>query len=295
MNRWKARIAGIDPMNWASALAPAYRGRTATAEISPEAWGYFEDLIGLAGKNGTGWPLKEAWHRVDDQKDVRGWAWPSYRTVLRHWEAMDEVRKRTLRMGAEKAAESLIQYQTRTVKGMFAMQQVELDGREFKVLVRFRDGRIGCPWVIIYADRPTSRIVSHAVAESENEEAAADATIRMCETYGIPDLVYTDNGAAFNGKRMAGGLKPLIRRKGTRSPDWAVPGVLKLLGIRLGNAGPNRGRSKIPESVFSIMRRFDNDPAFHGAQRPGRTIHPTPTRFRSISSSSRKPLRYIYQ
>lgn len=46
-------------------------------------------------------------------------------------------------------------------------------------------------------------------------------------------------------------------------------GVLKLFGIELKNTAPGRGQSKIPESVFSIMRRFDNDPVFYRAQRSG--------------------------
>ncbi len=274
--RWEALIAGLDTVNWAPALAPDYQGRTVTAEISPEAWAEFEALLGLAGKNGTGWPLKEAWRRIEDQTTARGWAWPCYRTVMRHWERQDEVRKRALRMGADEAAKSLIQYQPRTVEGMWAMQQVELDGREFKVKVLFRDGKIGCPWVIVYTDRASSRIVGFAISDSENEEAAAEATIRMCDENGIPDLVYTDNGSAFNSKRMAGGLKPLIRRKETRSPDWEVPGVLKLFGIELRNAGPNKARSKLSESIFSVLRRFDNDPVFHQAQRSGPNDTPNP-------------------
>ena len=276
MRRWAALIAGVDTVNWAPALASGYQGRTVTAELSPEAWAEFETLLGLAGKNGTGWPLKEAWRRIEDQKAARGWAWPCYRTVMRRWDAMDEVRKRALRMGADEAAKSLIQYQPRTVEGMFAMSQVELDGREFKVKVRFRDGKIGCPWVIVYTDRASSRIVGYAISDSENEEATAEATIRMCEENDIPDLVYTDNGSAFNSKRMAGGLKPLIRRKETRSPEWEVPGVLKLFGIELKNAGPNKARSKLSESIFSVLRRLDNDPVFYRAQRSGPNDTPNP-------------------
>ncbi|MDF3605454.1 hypothetical protein PE067_04375 [Paracoccus sp. DMF-8] len=70
--RWSALIAGVDTVNWAPALAPEYRGRTVTAEISPEAWAEFETLLYLAGKNGTGWPLKEAWRRIEEQKVARG-------------------------------------------------------------------------------------------------------------------------------------------------------------------------------------------------------------------------------
>ncbi len=276
VRRWAARIADVDTVNWAPALAPAHQGRTATAELSPEAWEQFEFYIYTAGKNGTGYPLKAAWETVVGDAPEQGWAWPCYRTVMRHWDRLDEARKRVLRDGEEAAAKSLRQYNPRTVKDMFAMQQVELDGREFKVLVRFEDGRIGCPWVIIYVDRASNRILSHTVSESENEEAAADATIRMCETHGIPDRVYTDNGAAFNGRRMAGGLTPLIRRKNTHNPDWEVPGVLRLFNIKLDNTAPNRGQSKIPESVFSIMRRFDNDPVFYRAQRSGPKDAPNP-------------------
>ena len=120
------------------------------------------------------------------------------------------------------------------------------------------------------------RIVGYAISDSENEEAVAEATIRMCDENDIPDLVYTDNGSAINGKRMMGGLKPLIQRKETRSPDWEVPGVLKLLGIELKNAGPNKARSKLSESIFSVLRRFDNDPVFHQAQRSGPSDTPNP-------------------
>lgn len=52
---WGKRIAGVDPVNWAPALAPKYQGRTVTAEISPEAWEQFEFRVYASGKNGTGY------------------------------------------------------------------------------------------------------------------------------------------------------------------------------------------------------------------------------------------------
>lgn len=282
--RWRKMIANVDPINWAPALAPNYKGRTVTAKISPEAWTEFEDLVGLSGKNGTGVPLKELWRRIADQKAAKGWHWPPYRTVLRRWNRLDPVRRRTLQFGPEAAARSLTQYQPRTIDGMFAMEQVELDGREFKVLsnygdvlkIKLRDGSIGCPWVITYTDRASSCVVGFSISTSENEEAAADATIRMCEEHGIPDRIYTDNGAAFNSRRMAGGLKPTFRRKQMTSPDWEVPGVLHILGIELQNAGVGKARSKLSESIFSALRHVDNFPEFHRAQRSGPNDPPNP-------------------
>ena len=53
-------------------------------------------------------------------------------------------------------------------------------------------------------------------------------------------------------------------------------GVLKLFRIELKNAGPNKTRSKLSESIFLALRRFDNDPVFHQAQRSGPNDTPNP-------------------
>ena len=170
-------------------------------------------------------------------------------------------------MGADEAAKSITQRLPRSVDGLKAMEQVELDGREFKVKVTFDDGTVGCPWVIVYADRASSKIVGWAISNSENEDVAAEATNRMCDAFGKPSRVVTDNGAAFNGRRMAGGLNPLIRRKDTKSADWDVPGLFKIYEIELVNCAPRKGWAKLVESLYSVLRHVDNDPMFHGAQR----------------------------
>ena len=179
-------------------------------------------------------------------------------------------------MGADEAAKSITQRLPRSVDGMKAMEQVELDGREFKVKVTFDDGTVGCPWVIVYADRASCKIVGWAISNSENEDAAAEATNRMCDTYGIPNRVVTDNGAAFNGRRMAGGLNPLIRRKDTKRADWDVPGLFKIYGIELKNCAPRKGWAKLVESVYSVLKHVDNDSLFYGAQRSGPNDAPNP-------------------
>ncbi|MDF3606026.1 hypothetical protein PE067_07710 [Paracoccus sp. DMF-8] len=167
--RWNTLIADVDTANWAPALAPDCQGRTATAELSPEAWAGFETLPGLARKNGTGWPVKEAWRRIVDQKAARSWMCPGYRMAMRRWGRQDEVHKRALRMGVDGAVKSLIQYQPRIVEGMFAMSHGRLDGWEVKD--RFRNGKIGYPWGIVYTDRASSRILRYAISDSENKEA----------------------------------------------------------------------------------------------------------------------------
>lgn len=276
VNRWFKRVEGIDPANWAPALAPDYRGRTARAPMSEAAWDEFCALVAAWGRNGTGANLKKAWAKVAEKKAKQGWAWPPYRTVLRTFYRLPVEQQRTLTKGEEDAAKSLTMRLHRSVDGMKAMEQVELDGREFKVKVRFENGTVGCPWIIVYADRASSKIVSWAISDSENEEVTAEATRLMCETHGIPRRVVTDNGGAFNGRRMAGGLTPLIRRKDTKTPDWDVPGLFKIYGIELVNCAPRKGWAKLVESLYSVLRHVDNDPVFHGAQRSGPTDAPNP-------------------
>lgn len=276
VNRWFKLVEGIDPANWAPALAPEYKGRTAKAPISEAAWDEFCALLAAWGRNGTGANLKKAWGKVAEKKGKNGWHWPPYRTVLRSFYRLPVEEQRTLTKGAEDAAKSLTMRLHRSVDGMKAMEQVELDGREFKVKVRFENGTVGCPWIIVYADRASSKIVSWAISDSENEEVTAEATRLMCETHGIPRRVVTDNGGAFNGRRMAGGLTPLIRRKDTKTPDWDVPGLFKIYGIELVNCAPRKGWAKLVESVYSVLRHVDNDPVLNGAQRSGPTDTPNP-------------------
>jgi Bacteriophage Mu transposase len=276
VKRWLKDVEGVDPANWAPALAPGYKGRTAKAAISEAAWDEFLALIAAWGRNGTGTNLHKAWAKVDAKKPANAWEWPPYRTVLRRFKSLPVEQQRTLTMGADEAAKSITQRLPRSVDGMRAMEQVELDGREFKVKVTFDDGTVGCPWIIVYADRASSKIVGWAISNSENEDAAAEATHHMCDAYGIPLRVVTDNGAAFNGRRMASGLNPLIRRKDTKKVDWDVPGVFKNYGIELVNCAPRKGWAKLVESLYSVLRHVDNDPLFHGAQRSGPNDAPNP-------------------
>ena len=201
--------------------------------------------------------------------DKLGWAWPSYETIMREFKRLPVEEQRVLLRGTEAAAKSITLRLPRSVEGMKAMEQVELDGRKFKVKVRFENGEVGCPHVIVYADRASCKIVGWAISDSENEDATAEATNRMCDTHGIPDRVTTDNGGAFIGRRMAGGLNPLIRSKETKKADWDVPGLFKIYDIALHNCAPRKGWAKLVESVYSVLRHLDNDTVFNGAQRSG--------------------------
>ncbi|MFN3970891.1 MAG: hypothetical protein ACK4L4_05880 [Gemmobacter sp.] len=279
LKRWLKRVEGVDPINFAPALAPDYctTGR-APAECDPAAWEYFELNIAASGRNGTGANFREMWKQTREEAAKRGWSWPSYRTALRRWEKLDVARQRTLELGIEAAARSMTHYLPRSLEGMAAMEQAETDFREFKVLCIWEDGTGGCPWVGLVVDRASSKIVGRTVARSENEEAVVDLISDMAETHGIPDRMVQDNGSSFNGFRMMGGKIPLVRRKdkGPRNANWSVPGVYEFLGIEVINHGPRMAWAKLPESLNSVLRHLDNDPVLHRAQRTGPNDAPNP-------------------
>jgi putative transposase len=279
LKRWLKEVENVDPINWAPALAPDYSTRGAPlAKCHPDAWADYEARIAASGRNGTGANFKQLHGKTKAKAEENGWAFPPYRTVMRHWKKLAVERQRTLKDGAEAAAQSLTHYLPRSLEGMAAMEQVEVDFREFKVQCIWEDGEIGCPWVGIAGDRASSKIVGWTVQKSKKAEGYFALTRNMIEAHGIPDRVVQDNGAGGNSHRMMGGYTPLVRRKdkGERSAEWAVPGVYKFLGIEVVNHGPRMAWAKFVESLNSIMRHVDNDPAFYLAQRSGPIDAPNP-------------------
>jgi putative transposase len=278
VRRWERLVEGVEPANWAPRLAPAFTGRTAKAPLSEAAWTFFENRIETTGRNGTGANFKGIWKETKAKAAEMGWAWPCYRTVLRRWQAMPAARQRAKKLGAEAAAKSLTLFPKRLVEGMFAMEQVEQDFREYGVRCVWEDGYIGCPWVGKAVDRASSKWVGLTIAKSESEEAVVALNVNMVTNHGIPDRVIIDNGSAFNGLRMMGGQTPLIRSKdkGQKNELWPLPGVYTLLGIEVTNHGPRQAWAKLAESINSAMRHLDNASVFHKAQRAGPNDAPNP-------------------
>ena len=97
-------IEGVDPINFAPALLPGYQGSKRTADMSPEAWGYFMTTLRDAGE---GFPLIQAWRDVREVAIKRGWHWPSRVTVWRHWEALQPAQRLHARRGRAEAIKAL--------------------------------------------------------------------------------------------------------------------------------------------------------------------------------------------
>lgn len=118
-------------------------------------------------------------------------------------------------------------------------------------------------------DRASRKTVGYAVDKSENADVTEAAIVTMCETHYRSDVAMLDNGGALNSPRIMGGQRPFFRKKQTKTADWDVPDVLKILGIEARNKGVGAKTSNLQENVWSHLRHVDNHPAFASAQRPG--------------------------
>lgn len=123
-------------------------------------------------------------------------------------------------MGEERAIAQIRMTQRQHTCDMAAMDIVDGDGREFKVKVKWPNGYIGCPVVVAFVDRTTSKTVGWAAGKSENTDVTETALIHMCETNYCPRKAVFDHGSAFNSQRIAGGQTPAYRTKQTKAADW---------------------------------------------------------------------------
>jgi putative transposase len=257
-------VAGVDPVNFAPALLPAYsRSGAARAEISPEAWAFFLTTVRDAAPH---FPLKQAWRDVRDVARKRGWAWPAYPTAWRAWDAMPEVDRVALRYGNEAAVKRLAMPIKRDKTTIQPLDLVSLDGRTLDFWVDFGDGKAVRPVMLALVDVSSNCIIGYELVKSENAVATSRLIRNTCQTHGIFDRLYTDNGSAFAGHLVAGGSTYKWRGKASAKPGVKPLGVCYHLGIDITFAIPKNAQAKIVERTFATLSRvIDDRPEFKGA------------------------------
>lgn len=146
-----------------------------------------------------------------------------------------------------------------------ALEWVSLDGRTQDVWVITDDGKTVRPTMLALVDVATNKVLDFELAPSENAVATVRLIKRTCETYGICDRIYTDNGSAFAGHLVAGGNPHKFRN--AKSVGKVQPmGICKIMGIDLRFALPENPQTKIAERTFaSLSRVIDDRPEFKGA------------------------------
>lgn len=239
------------------------------AEIHPKAWSFFLTRLRDAAPE---WPLVVAWREVRDVSSAMGWGKPpSYITFTRRWNALPVAQRHAIRFGPAEARKRLAQPIIRDKTSIKPLEWVSLDGRTKDFWVDAGDGRAVRQTFIALVDISSNFILGWELAQSENASDTVSLIKKTCETYGIFDRLYTDNGAAFAGHLVAGGDVFRFRNGGKPTEGIQPPGICKIMGVRLHFAlpsGPDHsgGKSKMAERVFATLSRaLDDSPDFKGA------------------------------
>lgn len=263
LRRLETAVEGVAPINFAPALLDDYRPVTAMAEMSDAAWQAFLKGIFEAGE---GWSLRSAWQDVKDAAPAFGWAWPSFVTAWRRWQALTEAERLVARLGRAEAAKRLAMPALRDKTSIGVLEWVSLDGRMLDFWVDFGDGRAVRPIMLALVDVASNHVLGYELSRTENAPATVRLTRRTCETFGIFDRLYTDNGSAFAGHLVAGGAVHRFRNSGARVEGVKPLGICHHLGIALHFALPGNAQAKIAERTFaSLSRSIDDRPEFKGA------------------------------
>lgn len=257
-------VKGVDPINFAPALVAGYSLEGAPlAPISGDAWSMFMTVIRDAGEH---FPLKSAWRDVRDVAPAMGWDWPSWPTVYRRWQSLPLAQQLHARLGHSEAVKRLAQPAMRDKTAILPLEWVSLDGRTKDFWAHNGDGKPRRYTFLALVDCATSFVLGWELAESENARATVRLIKRTCETYGIFDRLYPDNGPAFAGHLVAGGAVHKFRNAKKTMAGVKPLGICHHLGIRLHFALPTNGQAKPAERTFATLsRQIDDRPEFKGA------------------------------
>jgi len=256
---WYSRCAGLDRSDWLPALADRYAGRTKEAEVTPEAWEAFKaDYLRLEKPT-----AESCFDRITRIAAEHGWTLPTIKTLLRKIEREIALPVRVLAREGDDALKRLYPAQSRDRSIFHALEAINGDGHKIDTFVKWPDGEICRPMIVVFQDLYSGKYLSWRADKSENRESIRLALGDLCEDYGIPEHIYFDNTRAFANKALTSGTQGRFRFK---IKDEDPVGVCSLLGIEVHFVLPYSGQSKpIERSFRDIADRVARHPAFAGA------------------------------
>lgn len=261
--RWLALVDGVPADKWLFALAPAYVGRTATADLSPEAWEVLKaDYLRPEQPSASG-----CIYRLQRAALKHGWVLPAKRTLERRLEALPRALKTLARKGVDAIADAY-PAQTRDKTALEALQWINADGYKHNVWVRFPDGEVCRPKTWAWQDVFSSKVLAWRVDKSEHTDVIRLSFGDLVETWGLHGAgthALIDNTMAAANKTMTGGTKTRFRFK-IKEED--ALGVFPLMGVKVHWATPGHGQAKPVERIFGkggFGEVIDRHPQFAGA------------------------------
>jgi len=132
------------------------------------------------------------------------------------------------------------------------------DHHMFDLFVIDDDGAIVRPWMTAWSDAATGCFVSYCITTNPNSGTIAETFVRAIpqkagsEFYGIPNLIYIDNGKDYRSKKFEG-EREVEHVIGRLNEKMEATGILQQLGVSVIHAQPYKAWSKVIERLFGTL------------------------------------------
>lgn len=232
-------------------LATDYGKRKGSWNIegwNKEARAYFEKLY-LSQTKPT---ISECYKELERESKAQNWKIPAMRTVERYVESMPYSALVYYREGEKMFHDKIQSYFERDANSIVSNEVWVSDHHQLDIAVKWWDGSVIFPWVTMFIDMRSWKVVGSAITLTPNSQSIMTAFKRAITKYGLPKWVYIDNGKDFVSKRFMGGdLK--IGKAIAADEIIKINGIYAELKIEVINALPFNPQAKTIERYFRIL------------------------------------------
>jgi transposase InsO family protein len=217
---------------------------------SPEAW----DLFKLHYPDPRRRSASLCYEIVAFEAERNGWQWPHLRTIQRRVTAelpafMADYHRLGERRWRAKHGPKI----ERDLSEVRPNQVWVGDHAQFDFLVRLEGGQIGRPWLTLWLDQRSRRIVGWVITSQPDSDTILGAFHDAVIEHGAPERIVVDNGKDYRAKGFSGG-----RRGKPRLDEERIKSVSGRLGIAVTFCEPLNPGSKSVEAFFATLHeRFD--------------------------------------
>lgn len=170
----------------------------------------------------------------------------TYQTCRRYLQSLPKPLVAYHRLGQSKFEALYQPFIDRDPSIFLPMQQVVSDHHRFDCLVA-KDGRIFRPWLTVWQDYRSSKILGWAPSVYPSSLSILQAFYRMVVRYGLPQMCHMDNGKDYRCKIFMGSSRRVttITAQGITDEDLLhIQGTFAMLGVQTTYARAYHAQSK---------------------------------------------------
>lgn len=205
-----------------------------TSSISEEAWEFFYSLYMTFQRRSVKWCYDKTKLKFPDV--------PSLRSFERKVKKIPEYAILRYRVGT-KAFNDALPHMERSRTGVMSNDIWCSDHHRIDVFVRNSTGHVIRPWLTVFTDIRSTKIMSFIVREADPNATVVKKCLRLgIEKFGVPKEILTDNGKDYKARDL--------------SLEYPLS-VMNVLGIGKITATPYHGQAKPVERFFrTLEERF---------------------------------------